>query len=242
MAIAHVGTDSGNDGASPSASPLVVSKPTGVSLDATHVLVLVIGTGTGSATPATYSTAPTGWTSIGSLANAANGADHISAWAYWALGNVSSLSFTKAGTAGSTAGWRMAAFSGCDTTTPIDATGTANSSTTSVTTLTTNAVTVATDQAWHLIGVTDWTGGGFTATSFTASNNANPATNQYGGILYNTTPKAVGSTGTVVITTGSSGTGEAIIGIPFALRPATTAAAVLQDLMHSPGFMPILAM
>ncbi len=243
MAIAHIATDSGADTASPSPNPLVVTKPTGVTLDATHILVLTIATGASAATPDQYSTAPTGWTSIGSLTNQANGSDHVSAWMYWSLGNNATLSFTRTGSVGSTVGWRMAAYSGCDTTTPIDATGTPNSSVTNGTTLTTNLVTIATDQAWHLIGVGDWTGGGFTATSFTASNNANPATNQYAGILYNTTPKAVGSTGTVVITTSSSGTGEAIIGIPFALRPAASAAGpILEDLMHRPGFMPILCM
>lgn len=191
-----------------------VTLPTGtVSGD---IVVAVLGSGRASAACGSW-TAPAGWTAVGSLLDQANGASHISLQVWRAAGSIANLTFTKVGTVASL-GWLLASFTGVDTTTPIDATGTANSSVTSVATLTTNAVTVATSQAWHCIAFGDWLGGTFSATGFT--NQENAAVNESAALLYNTTAKSTGSTGTVVVTSSAATTAQALIGVPFALRPA----------------------
>lgn len=229
MAISKVGTNSSGDSASTS-NPLTVSKPTGITPDGTHILILVIATGAGG-NPDAYSTAPTGWTLVGSLLNQLNSADHISGWVYWSLGSNTNLGFTRTANVGGTVGWEMVAFLGCDTTTPIDATGTANSSTANNATLTTNLVTIATANAWHCIGFLDWLGGTFSATGFTNAENA--AANESAALLYNTTPKSTGSTGTVVVTSSAGTSGQVLIGIPFALRPAAGGAAGIPNKLLS---------
>src|SRR6478609_9748376 len=177
MAISKVGTNSsGNLGSAP--ATLNVTKPTGVTLDSTHRLILVIGLGN-SANPGSY-TAPSGWTSVGSLLDQSTGSDHISCQVFHAAGDVAALGFTTTFTS-DTCGWVMVAFAGCDTSTPIDATGTPNSAV-GVATLTTNAVTVATDQSWHCIGFADWLGGTFSATGFTNAENA--ASSESAALLY----------------------------------------------------------
>jgi hypothetical protein len=80
---------------------------------------------------------------------------------------------------------------------------------------------VATDQAWHVIGFGSWLGGINSAPGFTVAQNAVPATNEDSTLLYNTTPKSVGSTGTVTVTSSSGSAGQVLVGIPFALRPAS---------------------
>jgi hypothetical protein len=221
VAIAHIGTDSKGSLASP--ATLNVTKPTGITPGSTDRLVLVTGCGDPSA--AGSYTAPAGWTSIGSVLNAGTASQHISVQAWHAAGDVANLAFTKSGSA-TDVGWVMLCFSGVDTTTPIDATGTANSNT-GAATLTTNAVTIATDQAWHCIAFADWLSGTFSATGFT--NAESPLTNESAALLYNTTPKSTGSTGTVVVTSSAASSGQVLAGVPFALRPVVGAAPTLDQ-------------
>lgn len=189
------------------AASQTVTKPAGTATGD----VAIMAVGINFTTVAT----PTGWTLVGSIV----------------LTNATTFVFSRVIQAGDTTwtltpgggaqqfGVAFQTFTGVDNTTPIDATGTANSSA-SGTTIATNAVTIATDQAWHLIGVGTFNGGG-SATGFTAlTNGASPA-NEGAALLYNQTPKSVGSTGTVTVTT----TTGAKSAVPFALRPAAGAAA-----------------
>lgn len=218
MAIAKILTNSSGDVATPPAT-LNVTKPTGGTPGALDILILCIGSGF-AGTVGSYS-APAGWTLIGQLLNQANGTGHISQQLWWATGNVANLGFTISG-AMTSLGWVMACFSGCDSASPIDATGTPNSRITDGTTLVTNAVTVVTDQAWHAIGFGSWLGGTNSAPGFTVAQNAVPASNEDSTILYNTTPKSVGSTGTVTVTSSAGSAGQVLVGIPFALRPSSS--------------------
>lgn len=221
MGIAKILTNSSGDVASPGAT-INVTKPTGGTPGASDILVLCVGSGAG-ATVGSW-TAPAGWTLIGQLLDQVNVADHVSQQVWWAAGNVANLTFTKVGFVASL-GWIMVCFSGCNSVTPVDATGTPNSRVTDGSTLVTNAVTIATDQAWHAIGFGSWLGGTNSAPSFTAAQNS-PATNEDSTLLYNTTPKSVGSTGTVTVTSSAGTSGQVLVGIPFALRPAARAGMI----------------
>jgi hypothetical protein len=178
------------------------------------VMILSVGLNpTACATPA-------GWTAVGSIT----------------LAGASTFVFRRTFVAGDTTwtltpgggaqqfGGTIVTFTGVDNVTPIDATGTANSSA-SGTTITTNLVTVVTDQAWHLIGVGAANAGTYSATGFTVFQNGATPANEVGGLLYNQTPKSTGSTGTVVVTTGSGGKSA----VPFALRPAASSTVVDED-------------
>ena len=199
-----------------------ITKPTGTA--STDVLVVTFGNDKGSSGGSVFTTsAPSGWTAIYTSFQVTSSNNTIRLTGFWALGSVSNLGFTNSST-GDQQGWVCVGFTGVDNTTPIDATGTTNSST-GATSLTTNAVTIATDQSWHLIAFASWLGGTNSATGFTARQNATPATNADATLLYNTTPKSVGSTGTVAVSSSSSATGQIILGAPFALRPAAGAAA-----------------
>ena len=195
-----------------------ITKPTGTV--STDVLVVFFGSGT-SAGGANAVTAPSGWTVISTGFSATGTGGIVTIYGFWALGSVTNLGFTNSQTSNLDQGWACGAFTGCNTTTPIDATGTTNSNTATAS-LTTNAVTVATANAWHCIGFADWNSGAFTATSFTVSENAH--TNESAGILYNTTPKSTGSTGTVLVTSSAAAASQILLAMPFALRPSTSTA------------------
>jgi hypothetical protein len=218
MAIAKILSNSAGDIAVAPAT-LNVTKPTGGTPGASDILVLCVGGGNGSA--AGSYTAPAGWNLIGQLLDQASGVDHVSQQVWWAPGDVANLAFTKVGAIASL-GWVMVCFTGCNSASPVDATGTPNSRVTDGTTLVTNAVTVATDQAWHVIGFGSWLGGTNSAPGFTVAQNAVPASNEDSTILYNTTPKSVGSTGTVTVTSSAGSAGQVLVGIPFALRPSSS--------------------
>jgi hypothetical protein len=168
--------------------------------------------------------APAGWTAVDTSIRTAVGSKNITLYAFWALGGVANLGFTcTVLTSSIDLGWVCVGFTGVNNTTPIDAVGGTNSST-GATTLTTNAVTVATDQAWHAIAFCDWLGGGtdtFSATGFTAKQNG--GAHATAALLYNTTPKSTGSTGTVVVTSSDAAANQIENGMPFALRPAGAA-------------------
>lgn len=213
MAIAFRAPSSG-DVHAPGAT-VAITKPAGTA--GTDILVAFFGSGTGSGGTSGSFTAPAGWTAISAAATANLGAAQaINLAGFWSLGSNTNLTFTKTGTVADM-GWVCLGFTGVDNTTPIDAVGTTNSST-GATTLTTNAVTVATSGAWHVIGFADWLGGTYSATGFTNVENA--AANEAAGCLYNPTPKSTGSTGTVVVTSSAASSGQLLAGMPFALRPA----------------------
>jgi hypothetical protein len=193
-----------------------VTKPAGTAN--TDVLILVFGVDALSATPGTV-TAPAGWTAINTTFLVTNGTSNVRLAAFWALGSVANLSFTNSAT-GQQQGWVCVGFTGVDNATPIDAVAATNSSS-SATTLVTNAVTVATANAWHCIPAADWNGSAadLSAPSFTRQQNA--SANANATLLYNTTPKSAGSTGTVTVTSVNSATGQVILAMPFALRPDT---------------------
>lgn len=190
---------------------MILTKPSG--FQATDRLVAAIGSGENSG--AGTFTLPAGWTAV--MAHVAN--TKVDLVIAHAPGDVASTTFTKSGTVGD-AGWVMLAFTGGDPTTPIDAVGT-GSSNTGAASITTGAVTIATDQAWHVIALASWIGGTWSATGFTMRQNA--GSNEDGTCGYNTTPKSVGSTGTVSCTTTGGASGQVLCCAPFALRPAAVA-------------------
>jgi hypothetical protein len=196
-----------------------ITLPTGTNSD--DVLVVVIANDFGAVT-AQSTTGPSGWTSIFSGFTVTSGSNHIQLNAFWALGSVANLGFTNSQTGGNyQQGWVCLGFTGVDNTTPIDATSGSNDSNTGASSLTVSSVTVATDQAWELIAFNDWLGKvAFTASGFAEKNNA--AANASVALLYNTTPKSTGATGTVSVANsdGTSG-GEILAGSSFALRPSS---------------------
>jgi hypothetical protein len=164
-------------------------------------------------------TAPAGWTAIAT--NIGN--TSMKAAAYYRVVQAGDTSWTWTFTGAPSVGWVVQTFSGEDTTTPIDATGT-TSTNTGAATIVANAVTVVTSQAIELIANGAWNGSTvFSATGFTALNNG-AAANQPASLLYNLTGKATGSTGTVTCTGSGSATSQILTAIPFAVRPAATAA------------------
>jgi hypothetical protein len=203
------------------ASPVTITKPAGTV--ATDVLVAVFAFRGGDTI-----TAPTGWTAVAT--GAGNATFLQSCW--WALGSVAALGFTYSKPGADDVGWICSAFSGVDNTTPVDATGTTSTSTAALT-VTANAVTVATANAYHLIAFSPWNAGTLSATGFTLVDNS-PVTNQQVGLLYKSL-SATGSTGTVTCTVSGSATGQVLIAIPFALRPAAAAAAFVA---HGPLVIP----
>lgn len=197
----------------------VITLPTGTA--ATDVVTVFFGSGTSSTTVIT-TTPPTGWTAIATAFTVTSGGVQVRLSGYWALGNVASKTFTNTGAGASCdQGWICLGFTGVDNTTPIDAAGTTSSST-GASAVNANAVTVATDQAWEVIGLTSWQGGTWSASGFTAKQNAH--VNEDASCLYNSTPKAVGSTGTVSCSSTGSSTGQVEAAMPFALRPTASAA------------------
>lgn len=220
MAIGFRSASSG-DIASPTATT-TISLQSGV--QATDIVIVIFCTAQ-TTSPSTM-TPPSGWTAI---VGALNGNDGINQYVtingFWALGNVTNLGFTNSFSSGAKQGWECAAFTGVDNTTPIDATGLTSFNHGSAT-LTANAVTVATANAWEVIGFGDFFKNRFTATGFTPLENGTPATNQTACILYNSTPLGTGSTGTVSVSSNPfTGSQQILVAMPFALRPASAAVA-----------------
>lgn len=184
-----------------------VSRPSGTQAGD---LMVAAWTYEGSTTPAT----PTGWTAVATgVGNATNkGA------CFYRVAQAGDVSWTFDAGSAVDHGGVLQTFSGVNTTTPIDATGT-TSTNTGLGALTANAVTVATDQSWHLIASGAWNPGNFTATGFTVVDNGGAFANEAAALLYNTTPKSVGSTGTVSVACSGTTGGQVLTDIPFALRP-----------------------
>lgn len=231
-AVAHVHTDTKVDVATPGATTTLV-KPTGIASGEIMVAAFVV-TDT-STTPATYTMA-TGWTEGGSAGGFVqnDGFSGVRVQVFWAKDNVASMVATKGGSGTATAlGVVLAAFSGVDTTTAFDVVGTGDGSTTASGSLTVSSITIATANAWDcgVFGNVDSGGATFSATGFTVSQTS---TNANAGILYNTTPKSTGATGTAAfVDSPASGITAAL---RFALRPAGGAAAAkFRKTLHSIG-------
>lgn len=203
MAIAVRGT--GSTTWDVNASSQVVTKPAGVVTG--DLMVMVIGANMSS--PVAL---PTGWTSVGTAT--LTGACLTVGYRLAQAGDTT-WTVTPGGGAQQFGGV-LQTFSGVDSTTPIDATGSA-ATTASASSLAAPAVTVVTANAWELIGFASTSTGNPTATGFTVLKDAQ--TNEAAALLYNTTPKSTGSTGTVTVSFGSGGTAL----LPFAIRPAAAA-------------------
>lgn len=168
------------------------------------------------------SSAPSGWTAIAENVGDSAGTtgQRISAYRRVIQAGDSSWTFSLSG--GSSdyfLGVALQCFSGVDNTTPIDATGTGSNNSGSAT-ISAGAVTIATANAWECIAAAAFNGPSITATGFTATDNA--GSEEYAALLYNTTPKATGSTGTVTVSSSAGAGGNELAVIPFALRPAPT--------------------
>jgi hypothetical protein len=191
-----------------------LTKPTG-STSATDILLCTWSSweSTGTSTLST----PAGWTLIAVVDTGS-----VRSWTFWALGNVAATGFAwVAGGGGTDLGWVCLGFTGVDLTTPIDATGT-TSTNTGANSITANAVTIATANAWHLIAGADNLDGVMSATGFTVKDNGSTL-HMRASLLYNTTPKSTGSTGTVTVNNSAAASGQELAAVPFALRPAATA-------------------
>ncbi len=215
-AVAHVHTDTTGTTAS-SGATIVITTPTGAL--STEIVLAVFGSNeTGAVVSPTVST-PAGWTRIGPAGgvekHTTNG---VYTTAFWALGNVSGKTFTLVGDTGQSVSWVCVGFSGVDTTTAIDVADATGNSADGAASLTVNSVTIATTNAWECLIAADWLGGVYTATGFTVSPSS--VVNCAMALLYNTTPKATGATGTVTLNDSAASTGQTIVGLSFALRSA----------------------
>jgi hypothetical protein len=156
-------------------------------------------------------TPPSGWTLI-----ARQDTSTVSGGAcYWALGNVSSLTFTITSTV---AIGNTISYSGVNNNTPMDATGTSQSNSSSKT-LTAPSITTVTNSAWV---VNFWAQEAIAPTfsSYTGTNTrdsgyitSNPNAYFFGDFIQ----VSPGSTGTKTVKSSVSGTSQ---GITIALRPA----------------------
>lgn len=208
MAIGFIGSSNSGAG-NVAAATVTVSAPADVV--STDVLILSMMEGRNGTTAIGSYAPPTGWTRIGSQVQTTS-FDRSGLECYVAQANVANFGFTRSGTI-DYAGWRCAAFSGVDLTTPIDVTGTGVASA-NTGLVVAGALTIVTDQAWHLIGAVDWNAATTTATGF------NVLSNYDARFLYNTTPKSTGSTGNVTVNSSNGANGQMLLVLPFALRPA----------------------
>lgn len=223
MAIAKVHTDTFKDLAN-SPATLTLVMPTGaVSTD--------IAIATITSDFSTTITPPAGWTRVGSQVKMTAG-NTVCVDVFVSLGNNTNMGFGVSGSGtGNSIGSVVSCFSGVDNTTPIDVAGSGNT-VSGTNTLTMSAITIVTANAWELIAAGDFNGGVFSATSFTVSENTH--TNAAAALLYNTTPKGTGSTGTVALDDSASTTNQIMCALAFALRPATATTALLPYLLTSP--------
>lgn len=219
MAIGVNPSISSADLANQASGTITISKPAGTA--ATDVLAVAFALDDVNSGSPTIS-APTGWTAITAGFRQASGVNSLTLYGFWALGNVANLgfTFTRGGASNADIGWLCIDYTGVDNTTPIDANDGAANGTAGASSVTSNAVTVVTDQAWHVILSCDFLGKvAFTATGFTEQHNG--AVNAAIVQLYNQSPKAIGSTGTVVVNNSdATSSGEVMAAMPFALRPA----------------------
>ncbi len=113
----------------------------------------------------------------------------------------------------------LQSFSGINTSSPIDNTGTPSTSSGSDA-ITANSVTVKNSGAWELVGIAQAQESNATATNFTGLSN-----HSYGAtLLSDTTALKSGATGTVTVTGGGAAANNALVAIPFTIAPAATTA------------------
>lgn len=163
-------------------------------------------------------TPPSGWTAVANPVTSGL----MRAAAFWSLGSNTNLTFSLS-VRGTDLGWVCGGFTGVDNTTPVDATGTTSTSTGS-TSLTVNAVTTVTANAWEIAAISPYTGSsGMASTGWTIQNNGASTVHQEADLAYRALTSA-GSSGTSSFTVSSS-SGQQLIAIPFALRPVAGGAA-----------------
>jgi hypothetical protein len=213
VAIAFRSSSSGDVDGSAGIGGVTITKPSGFA--STDILVLTISARGSVGLGAITLTAPAGWTAIATPVNTNDGTNRLQLWGYVALGNVASLNFTSGSATLMNMGWSCAAFTGADNTTPVDAAGTPNSGTVPDVA---NSVTVVTANSWHILCAADLNNHDVSAGSFTAANNS-PASFAACAVLYNTSPKSAGATGTVSVGIGVSDPADIVAAVPFALRP-----------------------
>ena len=111
----------------------------------------------------------------------------------------------------------LESFSGINTSSPIDNTGTPSTSSGSDA-ITANSVTVDNSGAWELVGIAQAQESNATATNFSGLSN-----HSYGAtLLYDTTALNSGATGAVTVTGGGTAANNDLIAIPFTVAPAAT--------------------
>ncbi len=162
------------------------------------------------------SSAPTGWSTVAQNVISQNG-NYEGASVYYRViqSGDSSWNFTMNGSVYMQV--VLQSFSGINTSSPIDNTGTTSTSSASDT-ITANSVTVNNSGAWELIGIAQGQETNATATNFTGLSNYS-----YGAtLLYDTTPLNPGATGTVTVTGGGTAATNELAAIPFTIAPAAT--------------------
>ena len=210
MAIAFHASSTGT--AHANAGTTTITKPT---VSAGEILVVALGVNS-SGTCKTYA-APSGWTQIGPAGGILQSQVRIQL--FWALNNPASLAFTVSGGAGvQDESWACASFSGVDTTTPVDATGTGNGNTGSGT-ISVATFNTVTDQALELFGIVDWNAGStFSQASFNIL--ASSATNCQMALCYaKSATSPAGATGAFTVTDNAGATGNFLAYQQFALKP-----------------------
>ncbi len=194
-----------------------IAVPTGATTG--DLMIMVVSVGFNGTIPAL--TTPTGWTVIATgIGPTSSGEKTYAFYRLWLSGDSSwSLALTSY-TSSPDLGAVIQTFSGCNATTPIDATGTTSTNTGSLT-LSAPAVTVATANAWWLIGCGCYSNGStpvYSASGMTDVDNGS-AVNESVGLLYQG-PVGTGSTGAITVTSTGTASGNSMSCIPFAIRPA----------------------
>jgi len=213
MAIAHV-ADSSADLNAPGGTT-TIALPAGST--GARVVVVAFGSTRNSTTNPNVVSAPAGWNAIGSGFSANDGTNEVSLYGFWALGSVAALGFTNSQTSGLKQGWAAALFSGVDLSTPIDVVGTGATGSAG---LNAASITIVTANAWDVVLTADLNHHEVTGTGLTAADNGATPANASAGVLYNTTPKSTGATGTQNVGISVSDPGDIVAALRFALRPA----------------------
>lgn len=203
----------------------IITKPAGTI--ATDILIATFTSNRVAIISPNVVTPPAGWVRVGTELTANNGVGEVTLSVFVALGSVAALNFSNSQTVTLNQGWACSAFTGVDLGTPIDVTGTANNSTGGAADVS-NSITIVTPNSWDLRAVAD-IGSHLFSTPAGYTQNANAAANASASLMYNTTPKAAGATGTVTIGIGVSDATDCIAVQPFALRPAGIAGSSLYE-------------
>ena len=172
----------------------------------------------GANSPTTHSSPPAGWSTVAQnvIESSSNGNEGASV--YYRVIQAGDTSWTFTMSESAYISFALQSFSGINTSSPIDNTGTTSANSGS-NTITTNSVTVNSSGAWELISVSQSNGGTIpTATNFTALSNED----RNSTLLYDTTALNPGATGAVTVTGGGPAAGNMLVAIPFTIVPAST--------------------